>query len=467
MNRRMLTPVLSLLAAGATACAFPTDLQSSEAPDFLSLDRVERAVFADPDFRERFARSFAAETDIEPTLTSGEIKIMQELYEYLDEDRLDEGIEFLTEERNEASSPVFDYQLGNLYFRQDELEQAVASYERAIRAFPKYRQAWQNLASIHMQELDYQQAVRALTQVISLGGHDHINYGLLGMAHLNLGNHLPAESAFRMANLLDHETIEWKQGLGAALYQQGQFPAAVALYGQLIRENPDNIDFWVAQSYALVESGQPMRAAQNFEIIESMGLSTADTLNMLADIYVNEGLYELAVPSYIRALEIEPDSSVRRSVAAARLISQRGAPDGTVVLINSIESMRGDQLTEDDRKDLLKIKARLAVALGDTEGNLAVLEELVALDPLDGDALIMLGQQASNQGDQDKAIFWFERAQSLEAFEATASRAHAQVLVQMGKYAQALPLLRRSQKIDYRESVQEFLEQIERRAKKG
>ena len=129
MNRRMLTPVLSLLAAGATACAFPTDLQSSEAPDFLSLDRVERAVFADPDFRERFARSFAAETDIEPTLTSGEIKIMQELYEYLDEDRLDEGIEFLTEERNEASSPVFDYQLGNLYFRQDELEQAVASYE--------------------------------------------------------------------------------------------------------------------------------------------------------------------------------------------------------------------------------------------------------------------------------------------------------------------------------------------------
>lgn len=467
MIRRLLTPIVSLLYASAAASGLTIDAPPTKQQEFLGLDSAERAIFSSQDFRERFARSFAAETDIEPSLTSSEIKVMEELYDYLDEERLRDAVEYLENERNEASSPTFDYQLGNLHFRLDERPAAIEAYERAVRSFPNYRQAWQNLASIHMQELDYAQAVDAITQVIRLGGHDHINYGLLGMAHLNLGNHLPAESAFRMAILLDHETIEWKQGLGAALYQQGQYPAAVALYGQLIRERPDNADFWTAQSYALVQSDKPMLAAQNFELMESLGMSTADTLNMLADIYVNDGLHGLAVQSYIRALEIDPDSGIKRPLAAARLISQQGAPDETSSLVTAIESLRGDNLSEEDRKEILKIKARMAMTSGDNEANRQILEELVAIDPLDGDALIMLGQHANSVGDPEKAIFWFERAQSLESFEASACRAHAQVLVQLGRYAQALPLLRRSQKIEYRENVQEFLEQIERRSKGG
>ena len=68
-------------------------------------------------------------------------------------------------------------------------------------------------------------------------------------------------------------------------------------------------------------------------------------------------------------------------------------------------------------------------------------------------------------GDLEKAVFYFERAASVEAFEADARVRHAQLLVGQGKYAEALPLLRRAQELKPREHVQQFLEQVERRTR--
>ena len=46
--------------------------------------------------------------------------------------------------------------------------------------------------------------------------------------------------------------------------------------------------------------------------------------------------------------------------------------------------------------------------------------------------------------------------------EADARVRHAQVLVSQGKYADALPLLRRAQQLKHRENVQQFLDQVEK-----
>ena len=89
----------------------------------------------------------------------------------------------------------------------------------------------------------------------------------------------------------------------------------------------------------------------------------------------------------------------------------------------------------------------------------------MALDPLDGEALILLGRRSSRTEDFEKAIFYFERAAAIEKYEADAKIQHAQLLVQQGKYNEALPLLRRAQQISHRQNVQEYLEQVERFAK--
>ncbi len=76
------------------------------------------------------------------------------------------------------------------------------------------------------------------------------------------------------------------------------------------------------------------------------------------------------------------------------------------------------------------------------EEEIRMLEEIVALDPLDGEALILLGQHCAD-----------------------ALVRHAQLLVQQTKYAEALPLLRRAQDLKSREDVQKYLEQVERVAR--
>jgi hypothetical protein len=82
---------------------------------------------------------------------------------------------------------------------------------------------------------------------------------------------------------------------------------------------------------------------------------------------------------------------------------------------------------------------------------------------------MLLGQHYSRAGGEDtdpeKAIFYYERAASLEAFEVNAQIRHAQVLVSMGRYADAVPLIRRAQEIKPRDDIARYLEQVERIAK--
>ena len=94
----------------------------------------------------------------------------------------------------------------------------------------------------------------------------------------------------------------------------------------------------------------------------------------------------------------------------------------------------------------------------------AVLEEIVELDPLDGEALMLLGQLYT-RSEPDRAMFFYERAASLEAFEVRARTSHAQILVSMERYADAIPLLRRAQELEPREEIARYLEQVERIAK--
>jgi tetratricopeptide (TPR) repeat protein len=247
--------------------------------------------------------------------------------------------------------------------------------------------------------------------------------------------------------------------------KQERYAEAVTLFDHLIANNPDRADFWLLQANAYIGLNQPLKAATNYELIDRMGESTVGSLNMLGDIYINQQLFGIAVNSYIRALEKNPQGKPERAIRAAKVLTAHSALAETKRLIERIESLHSRDLDTADRKDLLKLRARIAVAEGSGEEEVKVLEEIVALDPLDGEALILLGQYSRRSEDFEKAIFYYERAESLEKYEADAKVRHAQLLVGQGKYAEALPLLRRAQAIKPREDVQKYLEQVERVSK--
>jgi tetratricopeptide (TPR) repeat protein len=87
---------------------------------------------------------------------------------------------------------------------------------------------------------------------------------------------------------------------------------------------------------------------------------------------------------------------------------------------------------------------------------------VVEKDPLDGESLILLGQYHQRKGELEKAANLFETAIGIKAFEMDASVRLAQLKVGQGKYEEAIPLLKRAQAIEARDSVGRFLEDLER-----
>lgn len=431
------------------------------------MTREQINLWRSPEFQQRFTESYIAETDIEPRLTEEERVVVQKILGFISAEQLDAAVDVLNKElgRNPQASAVFDFTLANIYFQREQFDLALEGYKRCVEKYPKYRRAWKNLGIIYVRQSDFAQAIAPLTRSLELGDNSAIVYGLLGFSYSSTENFLAAESAYRMAILLDGQTIDWKMGLARSFFKQQRFSEAIALTSLLLENDSNRVDLWLLQANAYIGLKEPMQAAEIYELVDLMGGLTIDSLNLLGDIYINEQLYELATNSYIRAMELNADQKPDRALRSAKILAARGALTETREIVEKIETLFGGKLEVNDRKDILKLKSRMAVAEGSADEEARVLEEIIELDPLDGEALILLGQYYNRKGDSEKAIFYYERASALEAFEADAKVRHAQLLVGLNKYTEALPLLRRAQQINYRENIQDYLEQVERVAK--
>ncbi|GJQ47697.1 MAG: tetratricopeptide repeat protein [Candidatus Kuenenia stuttgartiensis] len=429
------------------------------------LSQSELKIWNDLSFQKRFAESYMAETEIEPRVTMEERDRMQKVLGFMSSGEMDKAAGLLEKSRGDKANALYDFMLANILFQQEKIDQAAGIYQIAVEKYPKFRRAWRNLGLIYVRMSEFEKALPALTRVIELGGSDSLTYGLLGFAYSSVENHLSAESSFRMAVLLDPATIDWKMGLARSLFKQERYAEAVSLCDSLISGNPDRADFWLLQANAYIGLNQPLKAAENYELVDRIGKSTIDSLNMLGDVYINEGLYEMAVDAYIRAMGKGTQYKIECAIRAAKALTARGEIKETRKLLDSIKALHGGQLSTEDNKDLLKLRARLAVAEGSGGEEARVLEEIVGLDPLDGEALILLGQHSNRNGDTERAVFYYERAANIEKYEADARVRHAQLLVGMGKYDEALPLLRKAQQLKPRDDVLKYMEQVERIAK--
>ncbi len=438
--------------------------ESGDSQEATSLES-ELDLWKDPEFKKRFTESYIAETDIEPDVTEDERDTMLEVFDLMEEDKMEEAADLLERNRGKAASAVFDFTLANIWFQQEKVKKSANAYSIAVEKYPRFLRAWRNLGIILVRLKKYDRAVKALTRVIELGGGDARTYGLLGYSYASLQNSLCAESAYRMAILLDPDELDWKMGLVQSFFRQERYAEAVAICNRLIEDYPDNADPWMWQANAYIGLNKPLMAAENYEFINQLGKSTYDTLSMLGNIYVNEGLHERAVDCYVWAMEKKPTRKIDAVLRAARVLTANSAYEETERLIENIEKIKGDKLQVDDRQELLKLQARVAVAQGKTGRHVEILKETIEVDPMDGEALLLLGRHYAHTGNPEEAIFYFERAAKIEGFKADALVQHAQLLVKDKKYDKAIPLLEKAQKIEPRENVKEYLEQIKRIAK--
>jgi tetratricopeptide (TPR) repeat protein len=450
--------LLAGAAALALLCVSPSPASGT------AQERTELSVWEDPGFQKSFLGSYGVQSDVEPRVTTVEREQLERILPLMASDP-DRALRELEKAAIPEASAIFDFTLGNLRFQRDELDRAAAHYAAALAKFPAFRRAHKNLGLIQVRTGDYERAIESLGRVIELGGGDGTTYGLLGYSYASTGNHVSAESAYRSAVLLDPEVLDWKLGLTQSVYRQRKYGDTLALCDELITRFPNRADFWLLQANTWIGLNQPLKAAEDFEIVRRMGQATIQSLNTLGDIYVNEGLHDLAAGVYAEAARMDAGQSPDRPLRNVEVLAQRGALEEAAGLLGTVKEIHGAQLDPAEKIRLLKLESRLALAEGEGEGAAGVLEEIVALDPLDGEALILLGQHYARIEEPERAIFYYERAQSLEGFEAEAAVRHAQLLVRLTRYREAVPLLKRAQELRPRDEVARYLEQVERIAR--
>lgn len=451
MTKTLLALLLALSCLAALAPSALAQFQGWEGSNVLD----------DPEWRARFLGSYGFLSGVEPQIRPDELEMLRDVIDLMKVNP-DAAAKMLGAQISPDSSAALDYILGNLHFQNGNIGEAGVAYQRALEKFPDFQRAHKNAGLLILQTGDFKGAAPHLTKAVELGDRDGRTFGLLGYAYLNLENYVAAEEAYRTAVLLQPEFRDWKLGLARSLQSMQKNEEAASHFGALIDEDPTDATAWKGQANAYLGLGQPRAAAVNLEALRVMGKADASTLKLLGDIYMNEGMPELARSAYVEVIEKDADGTgFETAYRAAQLLVRTRAYEDARALLGSIDKRYGKSLTNDQELELLTLRAKLARAQKRNKEAVEILQSIVERDGTRGEALIELAAYHNDRGDQARAFMLIERAQNIEAFEYEALVKHAQFRVTAKDYAKASELLRQALQIKREPRIERYLARVE------
>ena len=174
------------------------------------------------------------------------------------------------------------------------------------------------------------------------------------------------------------EMLRYKLGLADSLRRMGDADRAFAMFEQLERENPGNLDAKEGRGLTLMALGKTVDAGRAFAEIMEKDATRWRTLNALAILFVTKNMTPEAMAYYTEALKYSPDNpAILNNVGLSQAADRNFA--------RAIEALQqGSRLakTPEQRK---QIEMTLAMVYG-VSGDLDTAKE-VASKYIDGAAL--------------------------------------------------------------------------------
>jgi tetratricopeptide (TPR) repeat protein len=446
---------------------------------------VPKEQFKSPEFIKSFVGAYGFLSPVEPKVDREENELLAELAELFSDARFEEAeqriVDFITQRRNPIEegvepkevSAALIFQLAQLYYMNDQTEDAERAYQLAIKRHPDFRRAHKYLALLYSSQDRISDALPHLKKSIQLGEADQLVYGLLGYAYTQENKPLAAEAAYRQAYLLNPDESQWSSGLTLSLYQQEKWTEAAAMLSDLLAQNSEASDFWKMQANCFLNLDQPLRAAQNFEVMRLKGLADVATLNTLGDIYSDQKKPVLALGAYLRALEMDEVLNVDRSLRTAEILADYGAPREAAKFISTLREEKGEQLTRSQRVKFLLLEVRIAKANNELSRVGELLSRILELEPMNGEALVENGvyheQLADAALDEDETIrlrgiaraqFSLAAKSDDEEVQYLANRSFGQMLVRQREFQEAMAYLEKALSLKPSDGLSRYVKQV-------
>ena len=455
--------------------------------------KVSPALFNTPEFRARFVGSYGFLPEVEPKVDQEEARFIADLADILGKGRFAEAekklLTFIKQRKNPTDpeveakgvSAALVFTLGNLYYQNGRVPEAESAYKTAIKRFPEYRRAHKNLALLFARTERMDDAKPHLLKAIDLGDTDDLSYGILGNIHLNAEKFIAAESAFRQAYLLAPENKDWKIGLVQSLLGKEDWAQSASMMQTLIDESPDDATMWMQQANCYIQTGEFMRAAENYEVLRLKGLADETSLNQLGDIYANQEQPLLALGAYLSAMEKSEQVDIDRSLKSAKYLLQLNAPLEAESIMKTLRSTAGAKLSKDDQIDAYLFESDIAVAKQQLDEASNLIEKALQISQANGAARIKLGnillERSALSEDSDEAdslridaIVSFKHAlsDSDDKVLYDANLALAQTYVKAQEYQKAVPFLEQALRVKTgsKEALTQYSRRVQRAAEK-
>ena len=238
--------------------------------------------------------------------------------------------------------PVAQLNLGNALGRRGRLEEAAASFGRALELHPEFAEAHNNLGDLQLELARFDEAAASCRRAIEIRPEyveAHVNLGkaLLRLgdaggsvescrraagirpdsaeAHNSLGNAFlylarfdDAISSFRRALAIKPEFAEAHANLANALRSIGRLDEAVAGYRRALLAKPDFVPAYTELGTALRLQRRTAEAEAACGEALKIRPDSASTLAVLAEVRADAGRFAEAEDLFTRALSIDPES---------------------------------------------------------------------------------------------------------------------------------------------------------------
>ena len=192
--------------------------------------------------------------------------------------------------------------------RQSQLERAIKHYAQQARLTPSSAQIQFDLANLYAKNQQLEKAIAAYEQAIKIeptNGQAHIN---LGKALAKLGHKAESVEQLYLGYTIQPELADADNlfNLGKSLVQHGDRQRAINCYSFAINLKPDFVEPYHRLAETLMELGRKQEAIECYR--KSIQHNPQDTYShfVLGEQYTANQQWDNAVEAYRRVLEIQP-----------------------------------------------------------------------------------------------------------------------------------------------------------------
>jgi tetratricopeptide (TPR) repeat protein len=418
---------------------------------------LSQEYWKDEGFLKSFNGSYRINAQIEPTVTSEERGLLVSIQSLMAKGEREESLKKLLGSPLSKTSAAVVFNVGNIQFELGQMKEAAESYQQAIKRFPNFRRAHRNLGYVFARENDWEKAMPELEESIRLGDQDGATYGQLAYGRMQKEQYASALQAYRLAQVTQPESIDWKAGVAQCLQHLKRNEEALALIDEVIEVRPMEASYYLLQSAIHLSMDQSDAAITNLELVRRLGKLDAENHLLLATLHLRAGSAALARPLMLAALAQEQKPPTYTALNALEFVTQvrdwKLARDFANAIGKAYPEIKEAKLQQQQQRltALIDIDSR-----ENPQRGAKILESLVAKDPLDAPSLILLARYRISEKRHQEAEMLLQQSARVDGFAYESQVDLAKLYVTTTRYRDAVSQLDQALKARPNENLETY-----------